>query len=285
MFTLSAFADEIGPDPQQQIDVLLGCGVRQIEFRSIHGVNVLSLSDAQIAEFQDQLTRHGMRLSAIASPIGKSPIDEPFDATLQKLGRAIELAKRFDTPNIRVFSFYPPTNGNTDWLAHRTEVVRRLREMSARAADAGMRLVHENEHRIYGDSPEHVADLLSELPPPGFGSVYDPANFVFCGYDPWDGWLRTRDRVVHFHIKDWKTGAAHGCLAGEGDGRIPEVLRDAASRGFSGFCTLEPHLLGGSPTGGVTGPELFPKAASSLQRLLAHLQGVNGSHCPAFRSA
>ena len=27
MFTLSAFADEIGPDPQQQVDVLLCCGV------------------------------------------------------------------------------------------------------------------------------------------------------------------------------------------------------------------------------------------------------------------
>ena len=34
-FTLSAFADEIGPDPQQQVDVLLSCGIRHIEFRAI----------------------------------------------------------------------------------------------------------------------------------------------------------------------------------------------------------------------------------------------------------
>lgn len=273
MFTLSAFADEIGPESQQQIDVLLGCGVRHIEFRSIHGVNVLSLSDAQIENFQSLLTRHGMRLSAIASPIGKSPIDEPFDVSLQELRRAIELAKLFETPNIRVFSFYPPTTGDTAWPAHRNEIVRRLREMSARAADAGVRLIHENEHRIFGDSPERITDLLDELPPLAFGSVYDPANFVFCGYDPWDGWLKTRDRVVHFHIKDWKTGASHGCLAGEGDGRILDVLQDATVRGFDGFCTLEPHLLSGGPTGGVTGPELFPKAVAALRAIIQRVEG------------
>jgi sugar phosphate isomerase/epimerase len=273
MFTLSAFADEIGPDPQQQIDVLLSCGVRRIEFRSIHGTNVLLLTDQQIDQFQSLLDRQDMKLSAIGSPIGKARIDEPFDAQLQKLDRAIELAKRFGTPNIRIFSFYPPGDDSVDWARHRGEVLRRLRELTHRAAVAGVRLLHENEHRIYGDSPERVADLLSEIPRPAFEAVYDPANFVFCGYDPWDGWQKTRDRVVHFHIKDWKLGAKHGCIAGEGDGRVADVLRDAASRGFDGFCTLEPHLLGGGPTGGVTGPELFPKAVDALRAIICAVGG------------
>ena len=34
------------------------------------------------------------------------------------------------------------------------------------------------------------------------------------------------------------------------------------------LATLEPHLLGGGPTGGVTGPDLFPKAASALKKIL-----------------
>ena len=45
MFTLSAFADEISADPQEQVDVLLATGVRHIEFRSILKTNVLALSD------------------------------------------------------------------------------------------------------------------------------------------------------------------------------------------------------------------------------------------------
>src|SRR5438309_1082457 len=107
MFTLSAFADEIDPDPVRQVEVLNACGVWFIEFRSIHGTNVLSLTDSQVDEFQSQLRGSGIGVSAIGSPIGKTPIDEPFEPQLQRLERAMELARRLGTPNIRVFSFYP----------------------------------------------------------------------------------------------------------------------------------------------------------------------------------
>src|SRR5947209_5365756 len=107
MFTLSAFADEISPDPQTQVDVLKACGIRHIEFRSILGANVLSLTDLQIREFKTILDKHGFKLSAIGSPIGKIRIDEPFGPHLEKFQRAIELCNVFGTPNIRVFSYYP----------------------------------------------------------------------------------------------------------------------------------------------------------------------------------
>ena len=85
MFTLSAFADEISPDPQQQIDVLIRCGVRHIELRSIHKTNVLDLTDLQVSELKALLDRRGFRLSAIGSPIGKTKIDQPFEATRKRL--------------------------------------------------------------------------------------------------------------------------------------------------------------------------------------------------------
>jgi sugar phosphate isomerase/epimerase len=140
------------------------------------------------------------------------------------------------------------------------------------AEEAGVRLVHENEHRIYGDSPERVADLmqtlLAQTSRDHFAAVYDPANYVFCGYDPWEGWQRTKQWTAHFHIKDWRRGDKHGCLAGSGQGRIPEVIAEAFRMNYDGFATLEPHLLGGGPTGGVTGPELFPHAVAALKRVL-----------------
>ena len=97
MFTLSAFADEISPDPQVQIDILKHCGVRHIEFRSILKTNVLALSDHQIDEFKSLLDRNGFKLSAIGSPIGKVRIDEPFEPHLEKFRRAIHLCKLFGT--------------------------------------------------------------------------------------------------------------------------------------------------------------------------------------------
>ena len=271
MFTLSAFADEISPDPQEQIDVLTRCGVRHIELRSVHKTNVLDLTDLQISELKSLLDRHGFRLSAIGSPVGKIRIDQPFEPHLARFRRAIELCKVFDTPNIRVFSYYPPGdaadwNGVSDSWQH--ELFRRLEEQVRLASEAEVRLVHENEHRIYGDSPDRVKNLFYVLRSDAFRAVYDAANYVFCGYDPWEGWEKTRDVTAHFHIKDWVGGEKHGCLAGEGQGRIPEVIADAVRRGYDGFAVLEPHLLGGGPTGGVTGPDLFPKAVAAFTAIL-----------------
>jgi 3-dehydroshikimate dehydratase len=55
MFTLSAFADEISPDPVEQLAVLKRCRVRFIEFRSIHSTNVLKLSDSQLSQWKTML--------------------------------------------------------------------------------------------------------------------------------------------------------------------------------------------------------------------------------------
>jgi sugar phosphate isomerase/epimerase len=270
MFVLSAFADEIDPDPQKQVDVLKGCGIRHIELRSILKTNVLDLTDLQVAELKALLDREGFRLSAIGSPIGKVGIDQPFEPHLQRFRRALELCKRFETPRMRIFSYYLTEGG--DWDDWRREVLDRMWQKVALAEKAGVRLLHENEHRIYGDSPERVRDLmqtvLEQVPGPWLAAVYDPANYVFCGYDPWEGWQKTKEWTAHFHIKDWTVGEKHGRPAGEGQGRIPEVMADAVQRKYDGFATLEPHLLGGGPTGGVTGPELFPKAADAFKKIL-----------------
>ncbi len=275
MFTLSAFADEISPDPQQQLDVLKQCGIRHLELRSILKTNVLDLTEMQVRELKSLLDREGFRLSAIGSPIGKVKIDEPFAPHLERFKRALDLAQFFGTGNIRIFSYYLPEGG--EWDNWRRDVLDRMWEKVKLAERAGVRLVHENEHRIYGDEPERVADLMQTVREQAderyFGAVYDPANYVFCGYDPWKGWQLTKEYTVHFHIKDWVHGEPHGRVAGEGQGRIPEVMADAVARKYDGFATLEPHLLGGGPTGGVTGPELFPKAAAAFKKVLEQAGG------------
>jgi len=143
------------------------------------------------------------------------------------------------------------------------------------AEKSGVCLLHENEHRIYGDSPDRVAKLLRQLSSPAFWGVYDAANYVFCGYDPWEGWTKTKELTRHLHIKDWKTGEQHGSLAGEGQGRWPDVIAEAVKAGYDGFATMEPHLLGGGPTGGVTGPELFPRAIDSFRAIV---DGAGGKY-------
>jgi sugar phosphate isomerase/epimerase len=269
MYTLSAFADEISPDPEQQLAILSQCGIRHIELRSIHQTNVLDLTELQVKEFKSLLDRHGFRLSAIGSPVGKVKIDSPFEPHLERFRRALELCKFFGTAQVRVFSYYPPAEA-ADWNGvedkwHR-EVFDRMAAKVRLAEQAGVRMVHENEHRIFGDSPVRVAHLFQQVSSPALRAVYDAANYVFCGYDPWEGWQKTKALTVHFHLKDWKAGEQHGSLLGQGQGRWPDVIADA--RDYNGFATLEPHLLGGGPTGGVTGPELFPRAVEACRNVL-----------------
>ena len=277
MFTLSAFADEISPDPSEQIAVLKSCEIRYIEFRSIHGTNVLALSDSQIREFKTLLDGEGFGLSAIGSPVGKYPIDQPFEPHLDKLKRAMELCGILGTPNIRVFSYYPPGNDPhfdvKNWPAHREEVIRRMRVKAELAAKVGLVLFHENEHRIYGDSPDRVRDLLATVNSPALRAAYDAANFAFGDFDPVEGWEKTKDYTSHFHIKDWKKGGhaaghEHGVIAGCGDGQIAHSIRDAVRMGYKGFAVMEPHLRGGGPTGGHTGPDLFPPAVEAFRTIM-----------------
>src|SRR5262249_28739191 len=156
---------------------------------------VLDLSDLQVAELKALFEKEGVRLSAIGSPIGKIRIDEPFEPHLKRFRRAMEVCKVFGTPNIRIFSYYLPDNDV--WDNWRRDVLDRMWEKLKLAEKAGVRLLHENEHRIYGDDPERVKDLmetvLEQVDGRYFGAVYDPANYVFCGFDPWQGWQLTKE--------------------------------------------------------------------------------------------
>jgi 3-dehydroshikimate dehydratase len=270
LITLSAFADEIGPEPADQFDLLLRCGIRHVELRSAWKTNVLDLTDDQIATIQQLLRQRGMGLSAIGSPIGKVKITDPWEPHRKRFERAIDLAHRFQTPNIRIFSYYPADDGRP-WADHRPEVLRRMRTKTEMAAKAGLRLLHENESRIYGEDPIRVLDLLRSVDHPALRAAYDPANYVHGGYDPLNAWHMTKDYTAHLHIKDWIHGQEKGVATGAGQGKIAEVLTDALQMGYRGFATLEPHLLGGGPTGGVTGPELFPQAVDALVQTLDRL--------------
>ncbi|HMO36782.1 MAG TPA: sugar phosphate isomerase/epimerase, partial [Gemmatales bacterium] len=198
---------------------------------------------------------------------GKIKISDPFEPHLQRFERALHLAERFQVKNIRVFSYYPSEEGKP-WADVRAEVLRRMEIKVARAEKRGLRLVHENEARIYGEDPIRVLDLLRSLASPAFQAAYDAGNYVHGGYDPIQAWNMTREYTVHLHIKDWMPGGEKGVLPGTGAGRIPESIALAKEQNYSGFATLEPHLLGGGPTGGITGPELFPQAIAAFRAIL-----------------
>ena len=271
MVLLSAFADEISKDPLEQIEVLKRNGIRHIEFRAIHGTNVLDLSETQHHEFRENLRANGFGLSAIGSPIGKIKIGEPFEPHVQRFEKAIAIAKFYETPRIRIFSFYMPPG--EDPTNHRLEVMRRMRELARIAEAEGVELVLENEKAIYGDTAKRVLEILETVNSPALSHAFDPANYVETGEPVEEAWHLLRSRVTHFHVKDYSKATEKCVPTGEGDGQIPWLIADAVAHGYKGFCVLEPHLIVAEKSYGFTGPERFGDAATALKHAL-DAQGI-----------
>jgi 3-dehydroshikimate dehydratase len=276
MIRLSAFADEISPDLNEQIQVLRSENIHFLDLRGVWGTNVLDLSDQQVADIKQALDAHGMGVAAIASPIGKVPIDSSFDEHLHLFERAITLAHVLQTPFIRIFSFYPPVALKTgaggvssaDPAQWRDEVLRRLREMTARARATDVILLHENEKDIYGDTIARCIDLLQSNDDAHFQAILDPANFIQCGQTPYpDSYEAIRPWLRYVHVKDARSDGSV-VPAGEGVSHWPELLQRLRAEGYDGFLSLEPHLALAGQYRGFSGPDLFRRASQALQHML-----------------
>ena len=230
MFTSAPSPTKSPPTRRSRSTCSKPCGVRHIELRSIHKTNVLDLTDLQVSEFKALLDRHGFKLSAIGSPIGKIKIDEPFEPHLKRFERAIELCKVFGTPNIRIFSYYPP-EGDGDWDDWRARGARPdVRRRCELAEKAGVRLLHENEHRIYGDSPgprRGPAARRSRAARPLRGASTTRPTTSSAATTRGRAGRRRRSGPSTSTSRTGTTGEEHGRLAGEGQGRIPEVMAEA----------------------------------------------------------
>jgi len=275
-WTLSGFADEIDDDPRVQFAVLRALGANHIEVRSAWGVNALDWTDEQLATFATQAREHGLAFSALASPIGKSRIDEDPHREIARLRRAIEIAQALDTGFIRIFSFYP-ADGAADaasgsaadpHAAMRDEVFARLSVFADEARRAGIVLVHENEKGIYGDVPERVLDIVESVGSENLRLAWDSANFVQVGVRPFtDGYSLLREHIAYLQVKDARFDTGAVVPAGEGDGELLTTLTALRDDGFRGFASLEPHLPADPPGSSYGGPGAFGRAARAFRGL------------------
>ena len=269
MAKLSAFADEVTDDFLEQVKYLAAEHVGFIEPRFINKKNIMDLTKNELNEAKKMIQDHGLNVSAIGSPIGKVKLDEPFEPHLDKFKHAVDLAVFFETPFIRMFSYYAPEGKNID--DYRDQVIERMAAKADLLKDIDVTMVHENETKIYGHTAQNCVEIIETVNSPKLRLVYDPANFVW-GEKITDNiescWPLMKPYVVHIHIKDWKLGSKDvGSIPGEGDGQIKELLAELAAMNYEGCMTMEPHLQTGGQFGGSTGPELFSRAIEAVREL------------------
>ncbi len=265
MLKLSGFGDEIAEDFEEQLREMRKMNLNHIALRNLWGVNVIDLSPAQKKRARDLLRQYGMGISEIGSPLGKVSINSSWKKEWARYESAIEKAHYFNCPRIRIFSFYFPKGEPSE--KYRDQVVKRLKEMADRAEAEGIMLLHENEANIYGETGIHCKDLAEAVDSPNFKLIFDPANYLHSGTKAFSQWFQMQaDHVVHLHIKDITFDKVFK-PAGQGDSEIPELIAELVKRGFSGYATMEPHLLQGGQFFGFTGPKKFVEATEAFRKV------------------
>ena len=231
MIKLAAFADESDPSFEGQISALKRNGIGYIELRGLDGVNVSNITEEDAKVYAARLKEAGIKVWSIGSPIGKIKITDDLDAHLEKLEHVCKLAKIFGTDKIRMFSFY-------EAYGEEEKVISTLRAMVKLADGYGIKLCHENEKRIFGDTLERVL-LISEKVE-GLSIIYDPANFIEVGEDPEKTLPALHGMSEYFHIKDAMIETGEIVPAGCGNGQIGRLIRLIGDS--DKVLTLEPHL-------------------------------------------
>lgn len=240
-FIKSAFADEYSDSLVEQCEVLKKFNIPCLELRSIDGKNVADFTKEDVITYKNVLNDYDVKISSIGSPLGKITIDKISEAYFENAKKIFETACSFDTKFVRCFSFYLP-NGEVDFSKYRNEIFMAMENLITLGTQYGLTLCHENEAKIYGESPQRCLELLSAFDGK-LKCVFDMGNFVLDGFEPYSqAYPLLKEYIAYFHIKD---ALAVGAIVppGKGEAKIKEILGDYKNtKTQDTFITLEPHL-------------------------------------------
>jgi L-ribulose-5-phosphate 3-epimerase len=258
---IAAITDEFSPVLADAIVPMKEIGMNGAELRVVNGKNILDLSTDELKRTKEALDIAGLPVVSIASPIlkcvlpGGPELDHRFnqDAFAAKhtfddqprlVEHAIDVARFFGTRVIRVFSY---------WRTVRPElcldaVIAELSRIARVAEKEDLVIGVENEHACNIATASEAARMFDFLPNPNLKLVWDPANALISGEDPYPGGysLLRKDRIIHVHAKDchMEDGRAIFGPLGTRHVRWKEQIQALLGDGYKGFISLETHWQG-----------------------------------------
>ncbi|MFW5981830.1 MAG: sugar phosphate isomerase/epimerase family protein [Halanaerobiaceae bacterium] len=253
----TGFADEVSGNIDRQIEVTKELGWKNIEARSIEGLNITDISDQKFDEVYGKLQEADIKINCFGSAVAnwsKNPDSEAdFKKSLEELKRAIPRMKKLGTKMIRAMSFSIPEEDSPEL---EKKVIEKLRVLIALCEDAGIIYLHENCMNYYSQSYQHMDKLINSINSPYFKIVFDTGNPIFSdnrtGQPPyekqsaWEAYLHLKDKIEYIHIKDGifmeDESKTNFTFPGEGDGDVRKILKDLLSNGYDGGISIEPHM-------------------------------------------
>lgn len=258
---IAAITDEFSPDPEKALDAMTAIGMTGAELRVLWGRNIMDLTNDELARARDLVQARGMEVVSIASPIlkcvlpGAPEVDTRFQQDVfaskhtfedqpRLTDRAFEIARVMNARIIRVFSYWRSVQPDACFDG----VVRAVTDLADKAAKEDLIIGLENEHACNVGTAAESAQVLEAAQHPNLKLVWDPANALVAGENPFpQGYqLLPRDRIVHVHAKDCHMDGHKpvwgplGTRTVDWKGQINALLAD----GYTGWLSLETHWPG-----------------------------------------
>ncbi len=260
-FRVAAITDEFSPDIETAVRSMAEVGMTGAELRMVFGRNIVDLTGEELERAIAIVRARGLEIVSIASPLlkcmlpGAPEVDARFQQDLfasrhtfadqpRLADRAFEIAERTGARIIRVFSFWRTVRPRECF----GRIVEALRGLAEQAGEHGVMIGVENEYACHLGTGEETAGVLAALDHPNLKVVWDPANALVAGENPYpEGYGKLApSRIAHVHAKDcfvtnhkpdW--GPLGECAV-DWKGQMAALARD----GYQGWISLETHWSG-----------------------------------------
>lgn len=296
-FQLGVVAGEIDEDPAVALPIARSLGITHVEFGSLWDRRITDISDAELEPVRALLADSGLQVVMVGPDTFKMvklghlalheiAADPHFVAEMAALRRSIEIARLFDAPLVRTFSFRrddmvglgnpsprPPRGGEIP-DATLDKICKGFELICAVAEQEDITLGLENVRSCWANSGWNTRRIVERVGSDRLKVVWDPANAFVSGEDPVypDGYLAVRPYLAHVHLKDARVvDAASGLTAwdriGDGELNYPPQLQALVDDGYRGVVSIETHY---APPG-KTPAEATRLTTEGLRQLLAAL--------------
>jgi len=222
-------------------------GFDGVDFRGYLGeldITKLALFTTQGAETKQRLTDAGLAVSGISSSIKVCEPERRME-NIEEAKRTIELAKRLDSQNVRVFG-----GGQLDGSSHEE-----LAKIGLDCMQDLLDLDGANElHWLFETHDNWVTSanctlLLNRIDNPAFGALWDLGHTARVGGEtPEQTWAAIGSRVGYTHVKDAIYDTSHPqamddgwryVLPGTGQLPLAEAIGLLRRNGYDGWLMYE----------------------------------------------
>lgn len=248
--------DEISDDINEAFSVINAQGFSHVELRTVFGKNIIDINTDELEELRSLLRDYQLQVSAISSPIFKSPLfrnnDLSYDSFLDtqmspeqylKISeRTRNIADFLDADYVRFFSFIQTDELFSNLQSTLTEYFRKLSHVFA---DKKPFLLLENEHMCYlKTGRDFVESGISEF---GIGLLWDPANSLIAGSDNIVEELsKCKDYIRYVHVKNFQNIKGRIIYTSLNDGIIDykKLIAKIGCQTTAEYISIETHCVG-----------------------------------------